>query len=119
MICTPRIEAATVKLGVAVPPRRRERPPFTHSRRRGARDLALTAVSVLDTCVSNCAGSEHNGVVIVTSRGTLRRCLSCRNERMLVEPPRWCHAMSLDVERRAATRRPAPAGMSKRGGRWI
>jgi hypothetical protein len=55
MICTPRIEAATVKFGVAVPPGRREPPPFRHSRRHGARDLALTAASVLDTCVSDCA----------------------------------------------------------------
>lgn len=53
MICTPQIEAATVKLGLAVPPGRGEPPPFTHSRRPGARDLALTAASVLDTCVSD------------------------------------------------------------------
>ena len=119
MICTPRIEAATVKLGVAVPPGRREQPPFKHSRRPGARDLALTTASVLDTCVTNCAGSEHNGIVIVPYWGMLSRCLSCRNQSVLAEPPRWCHAMSLDVERRAATRRLAPAGMSKRGGRWI
>ena len=55
MICTPRIEAATVKLGVAVPPGRREQPPFTYRRRLGVRDLPLTAASVLDICVSDCA----------------------------------------------------------------
>ena len=55
MICTPRIEAATVKLAVAAPPGRREPPPFTHRRRLGARDLPLTAASVLDIRVSDCA----------------------------------------------------------------
>ncbi len=77
-----------------------------------AHDLPLTAVSVLATCVGDCAWcGEHNRVLIVTPRGTLSRCLSCRDERVLAEPPSWCHAMSLDPVRRAATR-PAPVGIA-------
>ena len=110
-------EASTMKAGVAETVERRERPLFGDSR-PAAHDQPLTAVSVLDTCVSDCAWcGEHNRVLIVTPRRTLSRCLSCRDERVLTEPPSWCQAMSLDPERRAAAR-PAPGRNGNRGGGW-
>jgi hypothetical protein len=55
MICTPRIEAATVKFGVAVPPGAENHRRSRTAAGPGGRDLPLTAASVLDTCVSDCA----------------------------------------------------------------
>jgi hypothetical protein len=111
-IRAPRMKADAMNPRVAGGRERDEGALFTHSRRPDARDLPLTTASVLDTCVSDCAWcGEHNRVVIVTSRGTLSRCLSCRDERVLAEPPSWCHATSVDLQRRAAARR-APAGMA-------
>ena len=111
-IRAPRMKADAMKPRVADGRERGEGALFTHSHRPEARDLPLTTTSVLDTCVSDCAWcGERNRVVIVTSRGTLSRCLSCRDERVLAEPPSWCHAMSVDPQRRAAARR-APAGMA-------
>ena len=107
-----RMRADAMKPRVAGGRERDEGALFAHSRRPEARDLPLTTASILDTCVSDCAWcGEYNRVVIVTSRGTLSRCLSCRDERVLAEPPSWCHAMSVDPQRRAAAR-PAPAGMA-------
>lgn len=46
---------------------------------------------IVGACVGDCAYcGDHNRLAVVTSQQVVSRCLRCRDEAILTEPPPWC-----------------------------
>lgn len=46
---------------------------------------------IIGACLGDCSYcGDHNRIAIVTSRDVVSRCLRCRDEAILTEPPPWC-----------------------------
>ena len=50
---------------------------------------------IMGACLGDCSYcGDHNRIAIVTSREVVSRCLRCRDEATLSEPPLWCRLRS-------------------------
>jgi hypothetical protein len=70
-------------------------PDQVHSE-RGGQDVGIAQNSeegpeIVGACIGDCAYcGDHNRVAVVTSQQVISRCLRCRDEAILTEPPLWC-----------------------------
>ena len=70
-------------------------PGSTHSERSGQEvgpvQHSEEKTEIVGACVGDCAFcGDHNRLAVVTSQQVVSRCLRCRDEATLSEPPPWC-----------------------------
>jgi hypothetical protein len=70
---------------------------------------------IVGACVGDCSYcGDHNRLAVVTSHDVISRCLRCRDEAILTEPPPWCRLRQSASGRRLGNDEPSQSDPAMR-----